>query len=227
MKTTIKILLLVAIVALSYFVIMSIMTPIKFENERSKREKVVIERLIDLRAAQMEFKDQKGRYTVGLDTLVDFLKTAKKKMVLKEGTLSDAQLEAGLTEAKAAKIVRSGNQKEIIANGLQNFRRDTTMTNLLKAVYNDKYTDQTINDLKFIPFSEKELFEVEINNNYLSANNIWIPLVEIRAPYKAFLSSVNRQETLNLIDYQRKLEKYAGLKVGSVVEPNNFAGNWE
>ena len=227
MKTTIKILLLVAIVALSYFVIMSIMTPIKFESERSKREKVVIERLIDLRAAEMEFKDQKGRYTVGLDTLVDFLKTSKKKMVLKEGTLSDAQLEAGLTEAKAARIVRSGNQKEIAAMGLQNFRRDTTMTNLLTALYNDKYTEQSIENLKYIPFSEKELYEVEINNNYLSANNVWIPLIEIRAPYKSFLSSINRQETLNLIDYQRKLEKYAGLKVGSVVEPNNFAGNWE
>ena len=227
MKTTIKILLLAAIVALSYFVIMSIMTPIKFESERGKREKAVIERLIDLRAAQMEFKDQKGRYTTGLDTLITFLKSAKKKMVLKEGTLSDAQLEAGLTEAKAVRIVRSGNQKEIAANGLQGFRRDTTMTKLLKALYNDKYTEQTIENLKYIPFSEKELFEVEVNNNYLSSNNIWIPLVEIRAPYKTFLSSVNRQETLNLIDYQRKLEKYEGLKVGSVSEPNNFAGNWE
>jgi hypothetical protein len=38
---------------------------------------------------------------------------------------------------------------------------------------------------------------------------------------------VNRQETLNLIDLQEKLEKYAGLKVGAVNEPNNFAGNWE
>ena len=111
--------------------------------------------------------------------------------------------------------------------GLQNFRRDTTMTNLLTALYNDKYTEQSIENLKYIPFSEKELYEVEINNNYLSANNVWIPLIEIRAPYKSFLSSINRQETLNLIDYQRKLEKYAGLKVGSVVEPNNFAGNWE
>ncbi|MCE1155182.1 MAG: hypothetical protein LWW91_03495 [Bacteroidales bacterium] len=227
MKTTIKILLLVAIVALSYFVIMSIMTPIKFENERSKREKVVIERLIDLRTAQMEFKDQKGRYTVGLDTLVKFLQTGKKKMVLKEGTLSDAQLEAGLTEAKAVKIVRRGNIKEIEAYGLQHFRRDTTMTDLLTALYNGKYTAQSIENLQYIPFSENEIFEVEINNNYLSTNNIWIPLIEMRAPYMAFLADVNRQETLNLIEYQRKLEKYTGLKVGSVIEPNNFAGNWE
>ena len=227
MKTTIKILLFVAIVALGYFVIMSVMTPIKFETERAKREKVVIERLIDLRTAQIEFRDQNGRYTTALDTLVDFLQTGKKRMVLKEGTLSDAQLQAGLTEAKAVKIVRSGNKKEIVANGLENFRRDTTLTNLLDALYNGKYTPEAASKLMYIPYSEDVPFEVQLNNNYLSQNNVWIPLIEIRAPYKTFLMDANRQETLNLIDYQGKLEKYAGLKVGSILEPNNFAGNWE
>ncbi|MDX9747694.1 MAG: hypothetical protein RBT57_04270 [Paludibacter sp.] len=227
MKTTIKILLLVAIAALGYFVIMSVMTPIQFETERAKREKVVIERLIDLRTAQIEFRDQKGRYTTGLDTLINFLQTGKKRMVLKEGMLTDAQLQAGLTEAKAVKIVRSGNQKEINANGLQNFRRDTTMTNLINALYNGKYTAENIVDIQYIPFTDNAPFEVELNNNYVNSTGITIPLIEIRAPYIVYLSDINRQETLNLVDLQEKLEKYPGLKVGSVIEPNNFAGNWE
>ncbi len=227
MKTTIKILLLVAIAALGYFVIMSVMTPIQFETERAKREKVVIERLIDLRTAQIEYRDQKGRYTAGLDTLINFLQTGKKRMVLKEGMLTDAQLQAGLTEAKAVRIVRSGNQKEIIANGLQNFRRDTTMTNLLNALYDGKYTVENVAELQYIPFTEQAPFEVELNNSYVNSTGINIPLIEIRAPYMVYLSDINRQETLNLIDLQEKLEKYAGLKVGSVIEPNNFAGNWE
>lgn len=227
MKSTIKILLIVAIAALAYFCVMSILTPIKFEQERALREKKVIENLIDLRAAQVEFKDQKGYYTTALDSLVDFLKTGKKRMILKEGVLSDAQLESGLTEASAVKIVQSGNMKEIIANGLEGFRRDTTQQDLLAALYNDKYTLETIDDLQFIPYSDKVPFEVELNNNYLSSTNIWIPLCEIRAHFKTFLYDVNRQEALNLIDLQVKMEKYPGLKVGSVLEPNNFAGNWE
>jgi hypothetical protein len=227
MKTTIKILLLVAIVALSYFVIMSVMTPIRFDSERTKREKVIIERLIDLRTAQVEYRDQKGRYTAGLDTLVDFLKTGKKKMVLKEGSLTDAQLEAGLTESKAVKIVRRGNMSEIRANGLENFRRDTTMTNLLDALYNGRYTSENVENIAYIPFTDKVMFEIEVNNEYTSSNNIRIPLAEIRAHYKTYLLDINRQETYNIIDYQEKLEKYPGLKVGSVQEPNNFAGNWE
>jgi hypothetical protein len=227
MKTTIKVLLFVSIAVLAYFCVMSIMTPIRFEKERALREKAVIQSLIDLRTAQIEHRDQKGYYTTALDSLIDFVKTGKKKMVLKEGTLSDAQLEAGLTEKKAVAIVRKGNQKEIEANGLAGFRRDTTSVDLLKALFDDKYSEKTIGKLMYIPYSEQVLFEVEINNNYLSTNNIWIPLCEIRAPFKAFLFDVNRQEALNLIDLQKKMEKYPGIKVGSVLEPNNFAGNWE
>lgn len=227
MKTTIKILLFLAIVALSYFCFMSIMTPIRFEKERGVREQKVIQNLIDLRSAQMEFREQKGFYTSTLDSLVDFLKTGKKKMVLKEGTLSDVQLEAGLTEAKAGAILRRGNIKEIRENGLEGFRRDTTFVNLITALYAERYTRENIDNIKYIPFTEKVPFEMELNNNYVGSNNISIPLCEIRAPYRTFLFDVNRQEALNLIDLQEKLEKYAGLKVGSIVEPNNFAGNWE
>lgn len=227
MKTTIKILLLAAIVALAYFCIMSVLSPIRFENQRAIRDKEVIQNLIDLRTAQLEYRDQKGHYTVALDSLVDFLKNGNKRMVLKEGTLSDAQLESGLTEARAVQIIRKGNQREIIANGLEGFRRDTTLVPLLEALYQNRYTVATVDKLQYIPFSEDVPFEVELNNNYLSSNNIWIPLIEIRAPFRAYLFDINRQEALNLIDLQRKLDRFPGLKVGAVTEPNNFAGNWE
>lgn len=227
MKTTIKALLLVAIVALSYLCIMSIMTPIQFEKERAIRERAVVQALIDLRTAQIEHRDQKGSFSSNLDSLIHFIKTGTKMMVLKEGTLSDAQLASGLTETRAMQIIRKGNQREITEAGLQNFRRDTTFQPLLEALFSGRYTQESLNNLKYIPFSDSVRFEIETNDNFLGANNRWIPLCEIRAPYSAFLKDINRQEALNLIDLQRKLDRYPGLKAGSVVEPNNFAGNWE
>jgi len=227
MKTTIKILLGVAIAALTYFCIMSIVTPIQYGNEKDLRDKQVIQRLIDLRAAEIEYKDQKGAYTTGIDTLITFLKNSRKKVVVKEGVLTDKQLEAGLTEAKAAAIVRRGNQKEINDNNLKGFRRDTTYQNLILALYGERFTMETIDELQYIPNSDKVLFEIETNNSYMSSNSIPIPLCEIRAPFKAYLMDVNKQETLNAIDLQKKLLKYPGMKVGSIEEPNNFAGNWE
>lgn len=227
MKTIIKVLLSISIVLLTYLCIMSVMTPIQFEETKASREKAIIQRLIDIRKVELEFKDQKGRYTANFDSLITFVKSAKKKMVMKEGALSDKQLEAGLTEASAVKIVKKGNASEIAANGLQNFRRDTAYVSLLQAIFPTEYTDETIDQLAIIPYSNNEKFELKVNNSFTNATGTRIPLFEANAHFKTYLFDLNRQEMINAIDLQEKLTKFPGLKVGSVDEPNNNAGNWE
>ena len=227
MKTTIKILLALSIVLLTYMCIMSILTPIRFDAAKDSREKVVIKHLIDIRKLEMEYKDQKGRYTGSFDTLLNFVKHAKKKVVMKEGTLTDKQLDGGLTEAKAVKIVHSGNQKEIAENGLQGFVRDTAYVDMVKAIFPDEYTDETIDQVAIIPFSKNEKFTLKVKNDYVNSAGITIPLFEASALYKTYLFDLDHQEMLNVIDLQEKLEKFPGLQVGSIDEPNNNAGNWE
>ncbi len=227
MKTLIKILLGAAIVLLTYLCIMSIVTPIQFDEEKARREVIVIAKLVDIRKAEVEYKDQKGVYTDKFDELIKFLKTAKKKTVLKEGALVEKQLEAGLTEAKAAAIVRKGNRQEIIANGLENFRRDTAYVSMIEALYPNKYTAENIEDIKIVPFTTDKEFVLKVDNNYTNANSIKIPLFEASVLYEVYLADLNRQEVLNKIDVQTKLTKFPGLMVGSIIEPNNNAGNWE
>lgn len=228
MKTVINILLIAAIAVLAYLCVQSVSAPIEFERVKNEREKAIIQRLIDIRTISVEFKDQNGYFTQSFDTLVNFVKTGKKRMILKEGTLNDYQLDQGLTEAKAAAIVRKGNQAEIIANGLQNFRRDTAFVTLFEALFPNKtLKPEAFDDLAIIPFSENAQFELKVRNDYWTGQNIRIPLFEVTAPYQSYLSDLNRQELLNVIDVQEKLNKYPGLKVGSIEEPNNNAGNWE
>lgn len=155
------------------------------------------------------------------------MKSAKKKTVSKEGSLTDKQLEAGLTEAEAVKIVRSGNKQEIIAKGLEGFRRDTAYVSMLEALFPQKYTADNIQNMAIVPHSNNVKFELKVNNDYKNGTGIKIPLFEASAPYETYLSDLNHQEMINLIDTQKKLEKYPGLKVGSVDEPNNNGGNWE
>lgn len=227
MKSVIRILLGIAIVFLAYLCVMSVVTPIRFEEEKTKREKVVVQHLINIRAAQIEYKEQNGRYTADIDSLVNFLQTAKKKEVMKEGALTEAQLEAGLTEAKAVKIIAKGNMKEIEANGLVGFRRDTVYNDMIQTLYKGAYTAETVANVFVIPFSNGQRFEIEVNNEYMSSSNINVPLFEARAPYDAYLSDLNKQELVNTKDIAKTLERYAGLKVGSITESNNNAGNWE
>ena len=243
--------LAVAAVALAIFCVQSVTTPIKFEETRAQREVTVIKNLVDLRTAEVEFHHQKGVFTANLDSLLLFLKTAPKKEVLKEGSLTDKQLEAGLTETKAVKILNEAKKKalknkkltfetndelyayiwendaDVKKNGLQGFRRDTIELNMLQALYKGEYDENTIENIVVIPFSEGQRFEMEVNNDYKTSQGIRVPLFEARAPFTSYLGDLNEQELVNLIDREGKLEHYAGLKVGDVYAPNNNAGNWE
>ncbi|MBQ9439511.1 MAG: hypothetical protein IJU35_02805 [Paludibacteraceae bacterium] len=227
MKAIVNTLLIVATCLLCYFWYMSVQTPIKFDEQRSRREQQVVAHLIQIRNAQVEYKNANGRYASQWDSLLIFLKTAKKKEVMKEGSLTEAQLEAGLTEEKAVKIILSGKEKDIIANGLQNFKRDTIFTPMIDKLYAGVYTAENIDSLIVVPFSNGKQFELEVNNDYKNSSDIKIPLFEARTPYEAYLGDLNHQLLVNIKDEALTLEKYPGLKVGSVEAPNNNAGNWE
>ena len=242
-------LLTLAAVVMLIFCVQSVTTPIKFEQTRTEREVSVINNLVDLRTAEVEFHHQKGRFTDNLDSLLLFLRTAPKKEVMKEGSLTDKQLEAGLTEHKAVKILNEAKKKalkknqfddveslyayiwendaEVKKNGLSGFRRDTIELNMLQSLYKGEYDEQSIDAITIIPFSDGERFELEVNNDYKTSQGIRVPLFEARAPFESYLGDLNKQELVNLIDREEKLEHYAGLKVGDVYAPNNNAGNWE
>ncbi len=239
----------VAAVVMCYFCVTSVTTPIKFENTRAEREVAVIKHLVDLRTAEVEYNHQKGSFTASYDTLLMFLKTAPKKEVLKEGSLTDKQLEAGLTETKAVKILNEAkkkalkknqfesndalyayiweNDKDVISNGLAGFRRDTIESNMILSLYKGAYDEKTIDQIVEIPYSNGLRFEIEVNNDYKTSQGIRVPLFEARAPFESYLGDLNKQELVNLIDREKKLEHYTGLKVGDIYAPNNNAGNWE
>ena len=250
-KVIYRILLGIACLFLVYACINSVVTPIRFEEQRANRETAVIKKLIALRTAEGEFKLVNGRYTDNLDSLILFLRTAPKKEVLKEGRLSDKQLENGLTENKAAKILERAkvkakaknkkgfenddemyeyiwaNDTEVKENGLAGFRRDTIYTNMIASVYKGEYTEENIDQIIYIPYTDKQKYEVNVNNKYTTSQGINVPLFEVCAHYNTYLADLDDQERVNLIDKEETLMHYPGLKVGDVTQPNNNAGNWE
>lgn len=252
MKTTRNLvicLLGIAAVVMAYFCVTSVTTPIKFEKTKAARDVEVIKHLVDLRTAEVEYHHQKGVFTASYDTLLAFLKTAPKKEVLKEGSLTDKQLEAGLTEHKAVKIMNEAkkkalkknsfedndalyayvwqNDKDVISNGLAGFRRDTIEMNMLQSLYKGEYDESNIDAMVEIPYSNGQRFELEVNNDYKTSQGIRVPLFEARAPFESYLGDLNEQELVNLVDREGKLDHYTGLKVGDIYAPNNNAGNWE
>ena len=228
MKTVFNIVLALCAVGLVYICYGSIMGPINFDKVQDAREKEIIARLIDIRKAQVEWRQlHEGKYTADFDSLIDFVKTAKLPFVRKEGSLTDAQLEAGMTEKKAMKIIekakKTGNWKEVEKEGLMNFKRDTMWVSVLDTIYPAGFNADS---LKYVPFGNGATFEMVTRSDTTKAGAP-LNLFQAQTPYETYMGDLDKQLLINLKDVQTKLGKYCGLRVGDIEQPNNNAGNWE
>ncbi|MDR0891757.1 MAG: hypothetical protein LBN24_04005 [Mediterranea sp.] len=229
MKAVLNIVLGLCAVALIYICYASIMGPINFENAQKARETEVKARLIDIRKAQQEYRMlHRGSYTANMDTLIDFVKHQKLPFVMKMGQLTDKQLEDGLTEQKAVRIIekaqKTGKFDEVKKWGLEGFKRDTMWVAVLDTLYPKGFNADS---LRYIPYSGGEPFEMAIKNDTAANTGAPINLFEVKAPYEAYLKGLDRQQIVNLKDLDEKMNRFPGLMVGSIDNPNNGAGNWE
>lgn len=208
MKTIFKILLLGAVVVLGYLCVKSILDPLSFEEESARRKQVVINRLIDIRNIQTEYRNLYGQYASTFDTLVDFVKSGHIPQVVKEGMLTEQQLASGLTE------------KEAVKQGL--IKRDTVRVPVIDVLFGGNYKADS---LGYVP-GTSTMFELAVGS-ITTASGFEVKVFECKTPYEVYLEGLDRQEIINLKDLAKKLDRYPGLKVGSVTEINNNAGNWE
>ena len=204
MKTVIQIVLGISIVVLSYFLVESIMKPIRFKKEQTHRYSVVIQNLKDIRTAQLAYKDVYRKFTGSFDTLINFVKHDSLVIIKKIGEI-DEDLLGKITE------------KEAIAQGL--IKRDTIRVNVLDSIFADNFA---IDSLRYIPFSDGKQFNLAAGE-VVTGSKLKVKVFEAKAPSKYILQGMNKQMVINLND---GLE-YPGLKVGSLIEANNAAGNWE
>ena len=189
-KSIIQIVLSIVIVALSYFIYESIMKPVRFNKEDGERRLVVIERLKDIRTAQLSFKSVYRRYTGSFDTLLTFLKTGKIPVVKKIGTVPDS-----LTEAQALK-------KKIIS-------RDTSYVNAGEELFKDR-KDFKIDELIIIPLSKGDKFIMEAG--FIEKGKVNVPVFMVIAPKKTYLVGLD-EEMINM-SYVKDLQ------LGSMTEPS-------
>ena len=229
MKKVINGILAVCVLALLFICWRSIQDDQDFNAEVRNRESVVKARLLQIRSAEEAYKLQhEGTYCADWSVLIDFVKNGRLPIIMKQGVLSDAQMDKGLTEAKAAAIVNSGDEKAIIENGLQDFRRDTVWVSLIDALY--KEDDFVADSLRYIPFSKGDTFELIACPNTTRSGTI-IQVMECNAPDSSFLKGMGKMG--DRLIYNRAEEAdakgaYPGLKIGDAGNNwNNNAGNWE
>ena len=208
MKVTLKILLSEAVVLLAYMCYRSIMGPIEFKDEKDRRENLIKARLIDIRKAQIEYKNIHKVHAANFDELSKFLKDEKLPFLIKEGVLTDEQLEKGMTE------------KEAVKKGL--IRRDTIWVTAVDTLFGKGYN---VDDLRNVPGANVQ-FTMD-TATLTSGSGYTVKVFQCGVQYDDYLGDLDKQLVYNLKDKAEKMNKYPGLRVGSVEEINNNAGNWE
>ncbi|MDR0421987.1 MAG: hypothetical protein LBH72_03125 [Proteiniphilum sp.] len=234
MKVVIKVLLAVAIIILAYVSWRSIQGRVDFDAEVTKRDRAVIQRLVDIRTAQIALRAGTGSYTASLDSLALFVKRGKIATVVKAGELTEAQLEAGMTEAKAMQIIKAGNEKAIREAGLWDdaknaplLVRDSIFSPAVEVLYPDR-PNFSPDSLAFVPYGNGATFETGVDS-LITASGYPIQVFEAKVHYSVYLSDLDKklvdQKIQEVLD--RPGKKYPGMQVGSLEVANNNAGNWE
>ena len=205
MKKLFQIILAVAIVGLVYVIYVQISTPIRFDKETKAKKAQVIDRIKDIRTAQRAFKSKYQHFTASFDSLSAF--ELERKIVDEDDSAAMAMLK------------KSGKKN------IEKFKIAVIDTIFAPK----KVTRQDVENFRFIPGTGNKAQFIMEAGIITTESKVVIPVVECRAPYKAFLDTVAyRQEVINLIDEeQNNFNRYPGVKFGSMDSGNNEAGNWE
>lgn len=212
-KLIIQIILAGIIIFLGYKCYNSIMIPQKFTEIKKQRYEKIIQRLKDIRTAQDAYKGVYGVYTGSFDTLINFIKYDSVKTVRSIGSLSDDDLEKGITEEQAIK------EGKII--------RDTVKVGALETIFNKDYP---IDDLRYVPFTKRK-YQFKLGASSVTTDSgVEVPIFEARVSNMEIFEDLRDRYDEQLLEENGeriRLKKYPGLKVGSLTEANNNVGNWE
>ena len=162
LSIVINIVLLAIIVFLAMQLVKSIQAPIKFGHEQKARESKVVERLIDIRNAEVLYKNATSQYTNNFDTLIKFCQNAEIPIVKIIPDPTDTTFTRTINDTIGfVKVMDS------LRTGRDNFN---------------------VNDLKYVPFgANHENFELEAG--VIKRSGIDIPVFEARTPYEVYLNT--------------------------------------
>lgn len=176
MEKGIRIGLWILVIGLSYALYAAIMNPIRFNKERKQRSIDVIERLKDVRKAQIAFKEVNRYYASNFDELIHLIDTGEFTIVQRR----DEELKF------YNKIYREYQLK------------DTTYIDTLGFVsIKDSIfgTNYNLDNLRLIPHAKGT--ELELRAGRIKSGNLTVQVFETRAPKEEYLKGLNEDLVKN------------------------------
>jgi hypothetical protein len=199
LKIISQVLIIAVLAAWVFYNFESVQQPLRFNAEQKKRYDATVLRLKDIRTAQVAYRSEYKKYTRHFDTLIEFLKTDSFKVVKIIGDEDDS------ASVAAGKIIK-----------------ETIKLSVLDSLFKKGYS---VDSLRFVPFTEGVQFEMD--TAFVKAGNVTVNVFEAKVPFEILLNGLDEQLLHNFSLEKQQRTGYAGLRVGSLTETTNNAGNWE
>jgi hypothetical protein len=203
----INIVLFAVVVFLAIKVVQSIKAPIDFGNEKSLREAQVVQHLKDIRDAEIQYKQAHNKYCSNFDTLIDFCSNYEIPIIMMVPDPEDTTFTKTINDTLG-------------------------YVKVLDSLFG-KREGFNIKDLCNVPFSDP-VTKFELHDSIIKRGGINVPVFEAKTPFEVYLAKpgakFTEKEWKTRVDNAKaeleQLDKYAGLKVGSLEEASTD-GNWE
>ena len=188
---------------LAYFVFSSIDSEVKFQNIAKVRIGENIQKLKDIRAVQISYKNKYQGFSDDFNKLMSFLNTDSIAVIKSEGETPDS-----LTEIEAL-------EAGIIS-------RDTIYIDAISHIFNDDYLTTrdekyplNIKELRYIPYTEEKSYSIDAGS--IEKGEVVVQVFEVSATYKNLLTGLDAEN--------KKYNLSNSLRVGSMSEAS-LNGNW-
>ena len=197
-KTIIQITLLVVIVVLGILLFRSIMEPVKFTQEKKFRYDLAVQKLKDIRSAEVAYRAVNKKYTGSFDTLINFVKYGEMAIVKMVPDPDDTTFRKSIMDTVG-------------------------FVAILDTLFGTR-TDFVPDNMKIIPNSGGQLFKLEAG--YVEKSKIMIPVFRASGLNTQILSGMDEQTIYNEDTKLMVNDMFPGLYVGSMTEASTD-GNWE
>ncbi len=198
MKNIIRIVLAVAIVVLAYLLYESIMTPVRFNQNKDYRYSVIIQKLKDIRDVQKFYKNVNKKYTGDYDTLISFAKTGQIPVVKMIPDPTDTTFTRSITDTIG-------------------------YTSIYDSLFG-KRADFDIGKISHNPFHPE--VHIKLEAGFIDKGGLKVPVFEASALNIDILKGLDEQLIRNHDASMDVMNRFRGLKVGSMTEVSTD-GNWE
>ncbi|KWW31336.1 MAG: hypothetical protein AUK63_609 [bacterium P3] len=216
---SVALLLGVAIVGLAIWLYMSIMTPVKFDNEYTKRRDACAEKLKAIRTLEEAYKITYGKYCGSFDTLFNRLINEDSMVVISKVVNTDIiPADVDINEMTELDAVKKGyiTRKEVYINPIAKLREDKKLMTTAADGSVHPMTDQEILNLRYVPYPKDRQYDFTLQAGQIDKGGYMVPVFQCSVAMTDLLSDLDHQLVVNKLSELDRAKRYPGWKVGDM-----------